>query len=85
MHCVYVLYSASSGHLYIGETANLIARFRSHNELSKKGYTSKFRPWQVIWVEFYDSRLEALKREQALKSGQGRAWIRSEILLSYPQ
>lgn len=83
MHCVYVLYSKSSSRVYIGETANLIARFRSHNNLSKKGYTRRFRPWLVVWVEFYDSRFEALKREQVLKSGQGRAWIRSEVLSNY--
>ncbi len=83
MHCVYVLYSFSGDRLYIGETESLISRFYSHNKLSNKGFTTRYRQWFVILVEFYQTKQEALKREKELKSGQGREWIRREILPKY--
>ena len=83
MHCVYVLYSFKWNRLYIGETSDMISRFRSHNELGKKGFTLRYRPWVVIHVEFTETRAEALIREKFLKSGQGREWIRREVLPMY--
>ncbi len=37
----------------------------------------------VIHAEFFDQKLLALKREKALKSGKGRAWIRKKVLPDY--
>jgi putative endonuclease len=83
MHCTYVLYSSRFDKLYIGETKSLIQRFQSHNALATKGFTTKYRPWFVIHVEFFNSRSEALEREKQLKSGQGRQWIRNHILTQF--
>jgi putative endonuclease len=83
MYCVYVLYSSKHNRIYIGETANLIERFKSHNQLGKKGYTIRYRPWVVAYVEFFETRSEAIKREKSLKQGQGRMWIRENILPKY--
>jgi putative endonuclease len=77
---IYVLYSEKSDRLYIGYTTDLVTRFSFHNIHSKKGFTIKYRTWKVIHVEFYPSKAEAMQRELALKSGQGRYWIRNEIL-----
>ena len=76
---VYILFSKDYGKTYVGFTSNLIERFKSHNNLSKKGYTIKFRPWQVIYVEFFTTKSEALKREKLLKTGKGRAFIKEII------
>ena len=76
---VYKLLSKDYGKTYVGFTSNLIERFISHNYLSKKGYTIKFRPWQVIYVEFFTTKSEALKREKRLKSGKGREFIKEII------
>jgi putative endonuclease len=80
MQTVYVLYSNKYDKLYIGRTSNLLARFHSHNTFGSKGYTKKYRPWMVIHTEVFDNLQEANKREKQLKGGQGRAWIRTEIL-----
>ncbi|MDX5326466.1 MAG: GIY-YIG nuclease family protein [Bacteroidota bacterium] len=80
MHCTYVLYSHLYNKLYVGETSSIIERFRSHNHLATKGFTTRYRPWMVIHIEFFESRPEALQREKQLKSGQGRQWIRDHIL-----
>jgi putative endonuclease len=76
---VYILFSEDYGKTYVGFTSNLIERFKSHNYLSKKGYTIKFRPWRVIYVEFFTTKSEALKREKLLKSGKGREFIKEII------
>ena len=61
-------------------TSNLIQRFISHNYLGKKGYTKKYRPWNVLHVEFFKTKSEAQNRELFLKSGHGRAWVKNKIL-----
>ncbi len=80
MFVVYVLYSFRFDKIYIGYTSNLIQRFHSHNKLSHKGWTKKFRPWIVAHLEFFDSKKDAMKREKELKSERGRHWIRNEII-----
>ena len=80
MFVTYVLYSATYNKIYIGYTSDLIDRFYSHNEFGTKGYTFKFRPWEVIHVEFFETKQEAMKREKELKSSKGRDFIRNTIL-----
>ena len=81
MFVTYVLYSTVHNKIYIGYTSDLIDRFHSHNEFATKGYTIKFRPWELIYVEFFDLKLDAIKREKELKSSRGRDFIRNTILL----
>jgi putative endonuclease len=83
MFVVYVLYSSQFDKIYIGQTASLISRFHSHNFLANKGWTVKFRPWEVVYVEFFNARSSALKREKELKSGKGRAWVRESLEQRY--
>jgi putative endonuclease len=61
----------------------LIERFKSHNQLGKKGFCIRYRPWFVFLVEFYTNKSEAMSRELFLKSGQGRVIIRGSILAPY--
>ena len=76
---VYILFSEKFNKTYVGFTANLIGRFYSHNALAKKGYTIKFRPWKVAFVQFFDSKKKAMQFEKFLKFGKGREFINSEI------
>ena len=75
---VYILYSPSNNRLYIGYTTDLINRFLSHQYLGKE-YTSKFRPWVVVHLEYFQSKNEAMRREKNLKGGQGRQWIKHNL------
>jgi putative endonuclease len=79
MYVVYVLYSQSFDKIYIGYTSDLIDRFKSHNFMSTKGYTVKFRPWKVLDVEFFENKSDAMKREKQLKTSRGRSFIRGII------
>jgi putative endonuclease len=79
MFTVYVLHSKSFDKIYVGFTGNLLQRMISHNELGKKGWTIKFRPWVLIYKEEFNSKSEAMKREKELKSAAGRTFIRSLV------
>ena len=79
MFIVYALYSKTYDKIYIGMTSNLEERFKSHNELGKKGWTKNFRPWINIYKEEYADKKMALKREKQLKGAAGRLFIRSLI------
>jgi len=79
----YVLYSAKFNKVYIGYSSSLIQRFYSHNNFSKKGFTVKFRPWIVVYTEFFTSKREAMKKEKWLKSGIGRKFIKEKIIPIY--
>ena len=76
MFVTYVLYSATFNKIYVGFTSDLISRFHSHNSLAKSGYTIRYRPWKVIYVEFFDMKSDAMKREKELKSSRGRTFIK---------
>ena len=79
MFTTYVLHSETHDKIYIGFTSNLEQRLLSHNQLATKGWTIKFRPWELIYKEEFETKSQAMKREQELKSFQGRQFIRSLI------
>ena len=79
MFTVYALHSHSHDKIYIGYTSNLELRLLSHNQISKKGFTAKFRPWKLIYSEEYEDKKAAMKREKELKSSRGRVFIRKVI------
>ena len=72
MFVVYALYSKTFDKIYIGFTSNMEERFKSHNELAKKGWTIKFRPWQIIHQESFSSKAEVMKREKEFKDNNGK-------------
>jgi len=79
---VYVLLNPKD-EIYIGQTNDLTKRHSQHNDpandLSK--HTKRHPgPWRLIHAESFSTRFEAVRREQALKSSQGRAWIRETFL-----
>ncbi len=79
MFFVYVLYSRSANKFYVGYTSNLESRLLSHNELGTKDWTKRYRPWELVYTESYQTKLSALKREKELKTGVGREFIRKMI------
>ncbi len=71
MYWVYIIQSEKDGAFYIGQTNDLESRIVRHNEgLSK--YTSRKVPWKIVYTEEYNSRKEAMQREQFLKKQRNR-------------
>ena len=83
---VYVLQNPD-GKLYIGQTDNLTGRWQQHNdpEYTLTRTTKRFRgPWKLVYSEQISSRSAALAREKALKSGQGRRWLKARLAVNPP-
>ena len=74
MFHVYVLYSEAFNKIYVGMTSNIEKRVFAHNNLPK-GWTARFRPWEVVHTESFSTKAEALQREKQLKSSRGREFI----------
>ena len=79
LYTVYILFSSDHNKIYVGYTSNLILRFYYHNKLSTRGWTHNFRPWVVIYCEYFNDKKEAMKREKQLKGAKGREWIWEKI------
>ena len=82
-YTVYVLYSKAFQKTYTGFSSDFEARLKSHNEVGKKDWTVRYRPWEVLFIEVYDTKAEAMKHEKFYKSGQGRELIKKRIDLKY--
>ena len=66
VHYIYILRCADDA-LYVGETADLIARWNKHIEGSASAFTSKRRPLTLVYAEEHVSEAAAIKRERQLK------------------
>ena len=75
MYYTYVLYAENYHKIYIGQTANLKQRLKTHNSIENDGWTARYQPWVLIYSEQFETRAEAMRREKALKSAKGRAFI----------
>lgn len=72
MYCVYILRSLKNNKKYVGYTSKTPQeRMEEHNSGTNQ-FTKGNRPYQLIHHEFYDDEDFAKKREQFLKSGNGR-------------
>ena len=83
MFTTYVLYSPSHDKIYIGFTSDLKGRIDSHNIYAKKGWTIKFRPWELVYFEEHGTKAMAMKREKQLKTAKGREFIWEIIMEKY--
>ena len=69
---VYVLASATGRALYIGMTTDLPRRLSEHRS-GQVSHTSRYNINRLIYVESYDTALDAIAREKQLKG-----WRRSK-------
>ena len=70
---VYILASKRNGTLYIGVTNNLARRLAELKAKLVPGFPRKYAVDQLVYVEAFDSILEARAREHSLKRWR-RAW-----------
>jgi len=75
---LYILQSISSGKYYVGISNNPDRRLTYHNTI-EKGFTSRYRPWEIKYVKEYISRVEAMKVEKKIKSWKSRTMIEKVI------
>lgn len=70
MYFTYILKSAHHGRHYIGSCEGLEKRLKEHNQGKMKS-TKAFKPWVLIYQECFETRGEARKRENQIKSYKG--------------
>ena len=62
----YIL-KCADGTLYCGWTNDTEKRLKSHNDGTASKYTRSRRPVEMVYIESFESKSEAMKREAALK------------------
>jgi len=77
MYFVYVLFSLKDHRLYKGSTDNIQKRLFRHNSGGSKS-TANRKPFVIVYVEQFENKSDALKREYFLKSLEG-----GSILISF--
>ena len=84
MFQVYILYSASIDHFYIGQTENLDIRKSWHDQkVFRKNFTVRANDWAIFFVVECNSRQQALNIEKHIKKMKSKKYIKD--LVRYPQ
>jgi len=78
MFYVYILRSRRTGRFYVGHTDDVAQRLVEHN-LGLSKYTRRWRPWELVYVESFETRSAAMKREGQIKRRKSRKYIESLI------
>lgn len=63
---VYII-QCDDGSFYTGYTKNLNHRIKMHMKGKGARYTKSHKPKKVVFIEKYESRSDALKRERSIK------------------
>jgi putative endonuclease len=67
MYYIYILKSRAKDWYYVGMTDNTTKRLLQHNSGKTKS-TKPFRPFDMVYIENYDSKAECRKRELFIKN-----------------
>jgi putative endonuclease len=81
VYFTYVLYSQKFDKIYVGFTSELTQRLQSHNDSRNTGWTSRYQPWELLYMEEHLLKADAMMREKQLKSFKGRAFIREIVTM----
>lgn len=71
---IYILQSEKNGKFYVGSTENLEKRLQDHN-WSRTPSTKSGIPWKMVYNEVFQSRGEAMRRENEIKSKKSRKYL----------
>jgi putative endonuclease len=71
---VYILHSPSSGKYYVGQSFNPQRRLEFHNTF-EKGFTSRYRPWDLVYMKECGSKNEAMNLEKKIKQWKSKEKI----------
>lgn len=64
---VYILTNKANTLFYIGISGNIKTRLFQHRKHLIKGFTDKYNITKVIYIESFNSIIEAIEREKQLK------------------
>ena len=81
MYYVYILQSELDKEFYIGRTADLKRRYSEH-QTGRVDSTKHRLPMKLLCYEAYNTKEEAARREEFLKSSDGRKDIKKRVIES---
>ena len=79
MFFTYILYSAKYDRYYIGHCEDMNKRLYRHNSKMVTA-TKNFIPWEIVYYEQFESRIEANKTELYIKRMKSRKYVEKLIL-----
>jgi putative endonuclease len=80
MFYVYILKSKEFRKTYVGITTDFRRRLKEHNS-NQSHFTSIYGPWEIVYIEQFERRTEARKKEKYFKSAAGRRFIKKQKLI----
>ena len=78
MYYLYILKSKIIDKYYIGISQNPQKRIKYHNTF-EKGFTSRYRPWEIVYTKKFNNKNLAMKAEKKLKNWKSRKMIERVI------
>ena len=75
MYFVYILRSLPDRKTYVGRTEKLPVRRLYEHNLGSNKWTSRHKPFELIYFESYICKEDAIRREKYLKSGIGNKLV----------
>jgi putative endonuclease len=76
MYFAYVIKSKKDESFYKGHCQNLQERLKQHNKGMTRSIKSKI-PFELIYFEEFETRIEAIKREKYFKTAAGRRFLKN--------
>lgn len=71
---LYILKSKVMDKFYTGISQNPNRRLEYHNSF-EKGFTARYRPWEIVFTQTFDSKVDAAKAEKKIKSWKSKKMI----------
>lgn len=75
MYYVYAISSKIKKYIYVGLTNDIKRRFSEHNR-GKERTTKSYCPFILIYLQKFNTRVQARNREKYLKSGVGKEFLK---------
>jgi putative endonuclease len=79
---LYILKSQKVDKYYTGISSDPERRLIFHNSI-EKGFTARYRPWQIVLKLEFDSEEIAFKMEKKIKRMKSKAYIKKIISVEY--
>ena len=80
---VYILTNKPRATLYVGVTNDIARRAHEHREALLPGFTKRYGLKRLVYVESFDSIVDAIQREKTIKHWP-RAWKVRLVLATNP-
>ena len=73
-HIIVYIIATHYGTFYTGITNNLIRRWKEHRT-GKSSYLRRYKPKEVLHIEFFNTRTEARRKEVVIKKTGAKKYL----------